>query len=108
MGVFANVLSLGLGERGTVLRKNLPERPGLGAWLLERFSRRATRPPHLKLVERINLAPRQTVSLIEADGQRLLVATSTDGAPSFYPLKPSAGRSGARRRRSIDPEGEII
>jgi hypothetical protein len=53
-------------------------------------------------VEKINIAPRQTVALIEADGQRLLVATSTDGAPSFYLLKPSASRSGARGRRSTD------
>ncbi|MGA2652067.1 MAG: flagellar biosynthetic protein FliO [Terracidiphilus sp.] len=59
---------------------------GLGAWVLERL-RGAGRPqPRLALVERITLAPRQSLSLVEAEGRRFLVATSADGAPAFYPL----------------------
>jgi len=38
------------------------------------------------VLERITLAPRQSLSLIEAAGQRLLVATSADGTPAFYPI----------------------
>jgi flagellar biogenesis protein FliO len=83
----------------------------LGAWLVGRLRPRATMPPRLALVERINLAPRQTVALIEADGQRLLVATSGEGAPSFYPLNAAAGRSvssrfEAGRSRSAGTESE--
>jgi flagellar biogenesis protein FliO len=59
---------------------------GLAGWLLGKL-RRAHRPrPRLALVERITLAPRQSLSLIEAEGRRLLVATSADGASAFYPL----------------------
>jgi hypothetical protein len=38
------------------------------------------------VVERITLAPRQSLALIEASGQRLLIATSADGTPAFYPI----------------------
>lgn len=63
-----------------------PLAAGLAGWLLSRL-RGAGRPqPRLKLVERIALAPRQTLALVEAEGRRFLVATSTDGAPAFYPL----------------------
>lgn len=60
---------------------------GLTGWLLARLARghhRAT--PRLALVERITLAPRQSLALIEAEGRRILVATSADGASAFYPL----------------------
>jgi flagellar biogenesis protein FliO len=68
---------------------------GLAAWLLKRFRpggvRRARR---LELVDRIALAPRQSVALIEAGGRRFLVASSAEGTPAFYPLDaaPAAGR----------------
>jgi len=108
LGVFVNALSLAVGKRDTASGVDLQKRPGLGALLFERLSRRATKQPRLALVERINLAPRQTIALIEADGQRLLVATSPDGTPSFYPLKPAASPSGASRRRSTNPEAETL
>jgi hypothetical protein len=106
LGVFANALSLAVGRRDTAPGKSLQEWAGLRAWVLEGFRRRAPRQPRLALVERINLAPRQTVALIEADGQRLLVAISPDGAPSFYPLKAATRPSVANRRGKTEPEGE--
>ena len=106
MGVFANALSLAVGQSGAAPRKNLKDWPGLRVWLLNRFRSRALKQPRLALVERINLAPRQTVALIEADGQRLLVAISPDGAPSFYPLKAPASRSPANRRGKANSEAE--
>ncbi|MGD0730206.1 MAG: flagellar biosynthetic protein FliO [Terracidiphilus sp.] len=42
--------------------------------------------PRLALLERIALAPRQSLALVEAEGRRFLVATSPEGAPAFYPL----------------------
>ena len=63
---------------------------GLAGWLLGRFRRRPDTSPRLTLVERINLAPHQTLVLVEAEGRRLLVATSREGAPSFYSLDEHA------------------
>jgi Flagellar biosynthesis protein, FliO len=59
---------------------------GLAAWLLARL-RRAPRPrPRLTLLERIALAPRQSLALVEAEGRHLLVVTSAEGGSAFYPL----------------------
>jgi hypothetical protein len=59
---------------------------GLAGWLLDRL-RGSRRPrPRLELLERIALAPRQSLALVEAEGRRFLVATSPEGGPAFYPL----------------------
>jgi flagellar biogenesis protein FliO len=67
---------------------------GLGAWLLsrlkQRFNRREGAQARLVLVERITLAPRQSLALIEAEGRRFLVATSTEGVPAFLALDHGA------------------
>jgi Flagellar biosynthesis protein, FliO len=63
-----------------------PPAGGLVNWLLDRL-RRVPRPQQrLALLERIALAPRQSLALVEAEGRRILVATSPEGAPTFYPL----------------------
>jgi hypothetical protein len=59
---------------------------GWAGWLLARWHGRGRREPRLALVERITLAPRQSLALIEAEGRRILVATSAEGRPAFYPL----------------------
>jgi flagellar biogenesis protein FliO len=59
---------------------------GWTGWLIKRLTRSECAPPRLALLERLTLAPRQSLVLIEADGQRILVATSIEGAPAFYPL----------------------
>jgi flagellar biogenesis protein FliO len=61
-------------------------RPGVTGWLFERLRRHPQTPPRLAVVERVSLTQRQSLVLVEADGQRLLVATSPEGAPAFYPL----------------------
>jgi flagellar biogenesis protein FliO len=61
----------------------------LAVWLLERLRRSPRTPPRLALLERITLAPRQSLALVEAEGRRLLVATSPEGAPTFYALDES-------------------
>lgn len=43
-------------------------------------------PPRLEMLERISLAPHQSLALVQAEGRRFLVATSADGGPAFYPL----------------------
>ena len=63
-----------------------PETRGWVGWLLRRFERSSRPQPQLELLARISLAPKQTVALVQAEGCRLLVATSADGSPAFYPL----------------------
>jgi len=103
LGVFANALNLAIEQPETT--SHASQRPGLAAWLLNRFKRRSLQP-RLALVERIVLAPRQAVSLIEADGQRILVATSPEGASSFFPLPPKA--KATPRSRKIAAEGKHL
>jgi hypothetical protein len=59
---------------------------GLAGWLLGRLRMRGRVRPRLELVERIALAPKQSLALVEAEGRRFLVATSPEGAPAFYAL----------------------
>jgi flagellar biogenesis protein FliO len=59
---------------------------GLARWLLDRLHGSGRQRPRLELLERIALAPRQSLALVEAEGRRFLVATSPEGAPFFYPL----------------------
>jgi len=70
---------------------------GLAGWILSRLRRGPKPRPRLSLLERIPLAPRQSLLLIEAEGRRFLVATSHDGAPSFYPLDSAAQPDTLRR-----------
>ena len=67
---------------------------GLAAWLLARLHRNFRPRPSLALLERITLAPRQSLALVEAEGRRFLIATSAEGAPAFYALDERAGIRG--------------
>jgi flagellar biogenesis protein FliO len=59
---------------------------GLAGWLLGRLKATRRPKPRLELLERIALAPKQSLALIEAEGRRFLVATSPEGGPAFYAL----------------------
>jgi hypothetical protein len=59
---------------------------GLAGWLLGRLRGIRRAPARLAVLERITLAPRQSLALIEAEGRRFLVATSPEGTPAFYAL----------------------
>jgi|WetSurMetagenome_2_1015567.scaffolds.fasta_scaffold809056_2 flagellar biogenesis protein FliO len=80
---------------------------GLAIWLLDRLRRSLPPQPRLALVERITLAPRHSLALVEAEGRRFLVATSQDSGPAFYALdgqylvagKPRQSRIAGRGRR---------
>jgi flagellar biogenesis protein FliO len=63
-----------------------PRAGGLAGWLLGRLRGAHRQPPRLELLDRIALAPRQSLALVEAEGRRLLVATSAEGGPAFYAL----------------------
>ena len=73
---------------------------GLAGWLLERLRVSRRPPPRLELLERIALAPRQSLALVEAEGRRFLVATSPEGAPAFYAL--DEGSNLARPRPAVN------
>jgi hypothetical protein len=83
-GLFAS-LSAGVSKGGT---GRVPG--GLAGWLLARLRNRSRPRPRLALLERIALAPRQSLALVEAEGRRILVATSAEGGPAFYPLDDRA------------------
>ncbi len=78
---------------------------GLGAWLVAWMAGRARSrqrvAPRLALIERISLAPRQSLALIEAEGRRILVATSPEAGPAFYPLDEGAAAVGRRSPRAM-------
>jgi len=65
---------------------------GLAGWFLRRLRPHAHPQPSLALLERITLAPRQSLALVEAEGRRFLIATSAEGAPAFYALEARAQR----------------
>lgn len=73
---------------------------GWAVCLLERMRGRQRPKPRLTLVERISLAPRQSLALVEVDGRRLLVATAAEGAPAFYSLHAQEGAEGGVLRVS--------
>ena len=60
---------------------------GVAGWLLGKLRARQRPGPRLELLERITLAPRQSLALVEAEGRRFLVATSAEGGPAFYALE---------------------
>ena len=103
MGVFANALNAAVSNAGSAEISR--SHRGVGAWLIDHFRRRALPARRLAVVERVNLAPRQTIALVEADGQRVLVATSQEGTPAFFPLP-----SGSPRNQPREPhaEGKVI
>jgi hypothetical protein len=74
---------------------------GLAGWLLGRLRNRVRAQPRLALLERISLAPRQTLSLVEAEGRRFLIASSPEGSPAFYPLEGSRSRAGNQPRGRV-------
>ena len=85
---------------------------GLAGWMLEKLRRGAIAERHLTLVERIALAPKQSLALVEAEGHRLLVAFSADGAPVFYALnnsesKPGRGIGGRKEAPASGSRGRI-
>jgi Flagellar biosynthesis protein, FliO len=65
---------------------------GWAGWLLAKWHGRRRAEPRLALLERITLAPRQSLALIEAEGRMILVATSAEGGPAFYPLDENSSR----------------
>jgi len=76
--------------------KNRAQVGGLAGWLLGRLHGGRRSEPRLAVLERIALAPRQSLALVEAEGRRFLVATSPEGTPAFYALDEAARRRSAR------------
>ena len=69
-----------------------PQISGLAGWLIRRLRKKESTQPRLSLLDRIALAPRQSLALVEAEGRRILVATSAEGGPAFYALDEVAAR----------------
>jgi flagellar biogenesis protein FliO len=63
---------------------------GWAGWLMKRLHAGRRERPRLEFVERITIGARQTVALIDAEGQRLLIVCTAEGAPAIYPLNRTA------------------
>jgi flagellar biogenesis protein FliO len=97
LGVFANAIALAVERTPQAARSESRKSAGLAQWLLDRLRRPGKPLSRLTVIERVNLAPHQSLALVEADGQRLLVALSPGGAPTtIHPL-----RLAAQRRRGV-------
>jgi len=55
-------------------------------WLWQQFRPGLRSKPRLAVLERVSLGPRQSLTLIEVEGRKLLVAASSDRAAVFCPL----------------------
>lgn len=58
----------------------------LGDRIFELLRRRPAPASRLALLERIGLAPRQSLVLVEADGHKFLIGLSAEAAPTFFAL----------------------
>ena len=76
---------------------------GLAGWLLARLRVTRNAPRRLAVLERIALAPRQSLALIDAEGRRFLVATSPEGTPAFYALDDTSQRQATRNVPGLKP-----
>ena len=76
----------------------------LAGWLMRRWNGVGRQQSGLEMLDRIVLGPRQSLALIEAQGRRILVATSQEGAPAFYPLDQTQRRG---ERKSTQGEARI-
>jgi hypothetical protein len=72
--------------------------------MLKHLRGRRGAEPRLAVLERIALAPRQTLALVEADGRRFLVATSPEGTPSFQALDAAVPHTAKRTARVSRPD----
>lgn len=72
---------------------------GWAGWLLGRLRGETQSRPSLVLMERITLGPKQSLALVEAEGRRILISTSAEGAPVFYPLDERSGGPGRSAAR---------
>jgi len=77
--------------------RGTPKLGGVAGWLWARLRRDSRPRPRLALLERIALAPRQSLALVEAEGRKFLVATPAEGSPAFYPLEGQRKTAGLTR-----------
>lgn len=71
--------------------------------LLRSWQRSTARPARLAVIERISLGPKQSLVLVEADGVRLLVATSGEAASAFFPLSSPASVASIENGAALSP-----
>jgi len=88
-----------------------PVAGGLSGWLMKCgaawFSGVRRPGPRLELLERIALAPKQSLALVEVEGRRFLVATSAEGSPAFFALDFASRPSAACSSRAARPVSRV-
>jgi flagellar biogenesis protein FliO len=76
---------------------------GVADWVLRRLRSQRRSRTRLAVLERVSLAPKHSLVLLEVDGRRFLVATSPQGAPAFLAL----GEADARQTTELEPKPAI-
>ena len=86
MSAFLNALLAATRRSGAGLSGGSRDQRNLWTWLAERLRSRSEHGSRLRVLERITVTPRQLLLLIEAEGERLVVATSDGSSSTIYPL----------------------
>lgn len=73
-------------RNGTADCRESQSQRNLWAWLVDRVRSRSEDASPLRVLQRIRITPRQLLLLVEAQGERLLVATSDGSSSTIYPL----------------------
>ncbi|MGA2559382.1 MAG: flagellar biosynthetic protein FliO [Terracidiphilus sp.] len=58
----------------------------LARWLFKRLQPSPARPAQMAVLERISLAPRQSLTLVEVQECKFLIVTSVEGISVVHPL----------------------
>lgn len=80
-----------------------PRLGGITRWLSRQWQAVAVSKSPLAVVAKIQIGPRHSVALLEADGTRLLLATASDGAIAFHSL-PEIAEEYSRQEAWSRPE----
>lgn len=85
----------------------IPNWTGIVGRLFGHIHQIAATPRRLAVVQRISVGPRQSIALIEADGEALLVGTSSEGPPQFYRISSKSPSRGQEWGPEIRMEGTV-
>lgn len=86
MGAFIEALTSAIERNGPTVHGDARIRESLGTRLVRRLRSRSEGVSKLRVLEKVRITPRQGLFLIDAEGERLLVATSDGSTSAIFPL----------------------
>jgi hypothetical protein len=82
----------------------------LARWLFKRLQPSPARPAQMAVLERISLAPRQSLTLVEVQECKFLIVTSVEGISVVHPLGTGriiSLRHSLRRFPRLSPSSDV-